>query len=149
MRSLLKFILQSVLVLFTAGTLCGCATIFCGTKERMKIASNPTRATVFLNGDEVGVTPLTFELDRDSAPLVVLAKEGFPDTRVAIETGMNAAVLSNVFLGPLMPIGIVVDVRSGAALTFEEDEILVPLLRKNEKRKELYDGDVVLTRFED
>ena len=42
----------------------GCATLFAPGPDRIAVSSNPAGARVFLDSQEVGVTPLTVSLDR-------------------------------------------------------------------------------------
>lgn len=152
MSAFLKPFSVFVPAILAAGTLCGCATLFCGTSEEVRIDSMPSGANVFLNGKNVGKTPLKVELDRDTHPLIVLSQAGFPDTRVQIDWTMNPVVLTDVFTGVFFffgfPItGIIYDVRSGAACSYAEDDIVVPLLQADETELKLYDDNVILTNF--
>ena len=152
MKNFLHIIPASLFALGAAGTLCGCATLFCGTSEEVRIDSMPSGASVFLNGKNVGQTPLKVELDRDTHPLIVLSQAGFPDTRIQIDWTVNPVVLTDVFTAPLFllgfPItGIIYDVRSGAACSYAEDDIVVPQLQPDETELKLYDDNVILTNF--
>lgn len=139
----------AVIASAVAGTQGGCATVFCGTSESIRVDSIPSCAEVYMNGDFVGRTPLTLDLDRDTMPLLVLRKDEYADTRVQIDWRVNPGIVTNVFPGGILvfPIlfGFVVDVRSGAACSYAEDDIVVPLLFAEEKEMSLYDGGVLLS----
>jgi len=140
-----------VSVTLVAGALSGCATVFWGTSESVSVDSIPPHADVFLNGDRVGRTPIELKLDRDTMPLLVLRKDGYDDTRLEIASRINPGIVTNLFPGGLLivPIifGPIVDVRSGAACAYAEDDLVVPLLMTGETKLELYDGNVRLTKY--
>lgn len=124
-----------------------CATFYGGASEDVRVDSVPSGAEVWLNGDFAGTAPLTLKLDRDTHPLVVLKKEGCTDTRVKIDWTVNPAVLTNAFAPPLIFFGVILDVRSGAACRYAEDDLVVPLLAADEESLTLYGGNVVLERL--
>lgn len=152
MKNLLLKIFCVVPVLSLAGTLSGCATMFCGTSEDVKIESFPSGASVFLNGENVGKTPLEVEMNRDSHPLVVLKKDGYADTRLQIEQEWNGTTMLNLLFFPGIPFGFpitgwILDARSGATSEYTEDRVLVPLLEENMYQGIFYDGNVKVTNF--
>lgn len=152
MKNLLKKTLRVVPVLSLAGTLSGCATMFCGTSEEVKIESFPPGASVFVNGENVGKTPLEVEMNRDSHPLVVLKKDGYADTRVQIKQEWNGTTMLNLLLFPGFPVGFpitgwIIDARSGATSEYTEDDIVVPVLTKDALRAIYYKGNVTLTNL--
>lgn len=70
-KSILSCTLASTLVLSS------CATIISGSKQNVKINSNPTVATVFVDGGEQGKTPLEIKLKRNSDHKIALVLEGY------------------------------------------------------------------------
>lgn len=125
----------------------GCATILSGTFQGVEIESAPSHAEVFVNGDFAGTTPCEVKLDQATEPYVVLKKEGYADTRVKLKKGVSGWLFLDVFPGIVTYIvpGLIVDAWAGAGRSFNEDDIVVPLLLKNEKRMSFYDGNVTLS----
>lgn len=121
----------------------GCATIVTGTFQEVKINTEPAGAEVFVNGDSVGFAPVSIDLDQDTDPYIVLKKAGYSDTRVKLKKGANGWLVLNVFTG-IVP-GLILDAWAGAGKSFNEDDIVVPLLLPEEKQMRFYDGNVVLT----
>lgn len=152
MKNLLKKTLRVVPVLSLAGTLSGCATMFCGTSEEVKIESFPPGASVFVNGENVGKTPLEVEMNRDSHPLVVLKKDGYADTRVQIKQEWNRTTMLNLLFFPGIPVGFpitgwIIDARSGATSEYTEDHVVVPVLTKDSLQNVYYEGNVKVSNL--
>lgn len=128
----------------------GCATIFSGTKQEIRIDSDPRGAELFVNGQFAGYTPVSVEVARDEPTAFVLKNEGYADTRVRIRRGVNWVVLTDAALLPLFFIGApiwgtIIDIRSGATRSYKETDVSVPLLLPSEKRMFFYGGNVLLT----
>lgn len=135
-----------------AGTLSGCATMFCGSSEDVKIESFPSGASVFVNGKKVGKTPLEVEMNRDSHPLIVLKKEGYADTRVQIKDEWNGTTMLNALFFPGIPFGFpitgwIIDTRSGATREYTEDHVVVPILTKDSLQNVYYGGNVKVSNL--
>lgn len=149
MKNLLTKMFQVVPVLSLAGTLSGCATMFCGTSEDVKIESFPSGASVFANGEFVGKTPVAVAMNRDSHPLLVLKKDGYADTRVQIEQEVNEACWLNLIGGwPVAWIpAFILDARSGASSEYSEEQVVIPLLATDAYQGVFYGGNVKVTNF--
>ncbi len=75
----------------------GCATLFSGTSEPVTFTSEPAGAEVVLDGDRIGVTPLTYEMDRETFrhSTVVLRKPGYKSEKFAVRKTLNTVALFN------------------------------------------------------
>lgn len=152
MKNLLTKLFQLAPVLSLAGTLSGCATMFCGTSEDVKIESFPSGASVFVNGEFVGKTPVDVSMNRDSHPLLVLKKDGYADTRVRIEDEWNGMTMLNALFFPGIPFGFpitgwIIDTRSGATREYAEEHVVIPLLAEDAYQGVFYGGNVKVTNF--
>ena len=57
----------------------GCVTLHSGTTQRIRVATTPPDAQVFLDGQPVGVTPVDVTVSRrNRRPVLVIENEGFP-----------------------------------------------------------------------
>jgi hypothetical protein len=114
-------------LLFGAYTLLsGCATIVhLGSNEELSVSSDPSGATVVIDGTERGVTPLATKVERKKDHAVVLTKEGFEENQSRVESHISWWIAGNVILGGL--VGILVDVMSGGGYTIEPDKVAVTL----------------------
>lgn len=104
----------------------GCATIVhLGSSEELNVSSEPSGATVLIDGTERGVTPLATKVERKKDHAVVLTKEGFEESQSRVESHISWWVAGNVIFGGL--VGILVDVMSGGGYTIDPDKIAVTL----------------------
>lgn len=146
-------LLSAFVICALASALSGCATIFGGTRQTVDFDSRPSGARLFINGDFAGITPVSVRIDQNQLPLIVLKKDGYADTRVKIEPGLSALILTDLALTPLVFIGapiwgVLIDLRAGAARGYSETDIVIPLLPNSETReRKIYNGNVSLTNF--
>lgn len=104
----------------------GCATIVhLGSTEELSVSSEPSGATVVIDGTERGVTPLATKVERKKDHAVVLTKEGFEENQSRVESHISGWIAGNIILGGL--VGLLVDVMSGGGYTIEPDKVAVTL----------------------
>lgn len=89
----------------------GCATLFSGTRQEVRVNSKPEGATVFLNGRRVGATPMTVMVSRWGWHRVRIEMEGYEPYEVKLEKTYNSNANANLLVGGVW---IVVDVLTGA-----------------------------------
>jgi len=106
-RSLL--VLICVVCAFTGS---GCATIVAGGPDAVFISSTPTGATVTIDGAQVGVTPMTAMVRRNSQ-MVTFSKAGYQDISLPVQKDFNAWVLGNLLIPYGFFIGLIVDGVAG------------------------------------
>lgn len=91
-----------------------CATLFTGTKDKITIDSFPQGATVKVNDNYVGETPLQLKVKRTvfHKQIVGLSKDGFQPLNYHLTRELNlASLLSQVY--------IPIDVLTGAVILYE------------------------------
>lgn len=106
----MKYISQAFTLLVCA-LLLGCGTIIHGGSQDVSIASEPSGATVEIDGTEVGDTPVTQSLDRGSQHTVEIGMDGYEAEQVIIENNVSGWVAGNIVFGGL--IGLAVDAATG------------------------------------
>ena len=109
--------------------LAGCATVVRGTKQTVRIESNPSGAHIRLSTGAEGVTPASFELGRKEPVVVELQKEGFETQTVTLvpmhsKRGIIAGS-GNALIGGA--IGGAIDGGTGAMLDLEPNPLVVIL----------------------
>ncbi|MFA6961653.1 MAG: PEGA domain-containing protein [Opitutaceae bacterium] len=62
----------------------GCAVLTKGRTQSVVVRSTPEGATAFVNGLEVGKTPLKVDLKRSSAYTIEVRKTGFDNTAIVV-----------------------------------------------------------------
>ena len=89
----------------------GCATMFSGTTQQVRVKSKPTGAQVFLNGKSVGQTPVTAVVSRWGFHRVRIELAGYEPYEVKLEKTYNGDATGNIFIGGGL---IVIDALTGA-----------------------------------
>lgn len=86
-NNFIKFFLFAVCIQFTVG----CGALTGGISDHISIDSNPNGAGVWIDGVQVGTTPLRVSLMSDKNYLVNIKKEGYKETIVNIDLVPNMA----------------------------------------------------------
>ena len=103
----------------------GCATIVKGTTQKVPVASDPSNADVFVDGNLVGQTPTTVVLKRKNDHLLMVQKVGFTPKSVAVVKNVGGAVWGNILAGGL--IGWGVDAADGSQYNLIPSTVSVKL----------------------
>lgn len=89
----------------------GCATIFSGSRDEIKLSSEPGGAKVVVDGQERGKTPLKLSLKKGKDYQVEFTKEGYEKKMVSLTYSLGAGWLILDILTGL--VGILVDALTG------------------------------------
>ncbi|HET9621063.1 MAG TPA: PEGA domain-containing protein [Kofleriaceae bacterium] len=93
---------------------------------RVPVTTFPAGATVLVNDEPVGQTPMVVELDRgQSAAQLKLVLPGYQSILVARGKHLSGWFFGNLLLGGL--VGIAIDAATGAARTFDDTPVQVEL----------------------
>lgn len=104
----------------------GCASIVTPGRFRpVQVQTQPPGAQVFLNDKYEGRSPLTLRVDRKEDHRVRFELPGREPFEGTIESGLNGWVFGNILFGG--PIGLIVDLVSGATAAPKPDEFDVQL----------------------
>lgn len=130
-----RFFKQIAMLMLVTLLVSGCATIVSGSKQNVKITSDPSVADVkieqlLLTTNVVeweGKTPANIKLLRKGSFLVTVSFPGYQKAEIPISSaGMNGWVWGNLAFGGL--IGILIDMSTGAAAALQPGEINVKLV---------------------
>ena len=94
----------------------GCATVVDGPIGRIRVASKPPRATIYLDGKRVGETPALLTVSRWRTPRLRIELEGYQPFDLQLEKGVTWDVMGNFFL---LYTPIVIDAATGSMFTLE------------------------------
>ena len=108
-------------VIGAAFLLSGCASIINGSKQDVRVTSQPSGATVRVDDRESGMTPVTLNLARRTSHRVEVSLNNTKPYEMTLSPTFNPTVLGNLFFGGI--IGFVVDSSSGAANTLKPDRV--------------------------
>lgn len=98
-----------------------CATIISGSKQVVSFQSNPSAATIMVNGFEIGKTPFETKLVRNKEHQVKIILDGYQPYEVTLKRKFNAWYLGNILIGGL--IGIIIDPVTGAIYRLSPGEV--------------------------
>lgn len=109
------------LTLFSSLMLTSCATIICGSTQKVSFNSNPSNASIYIDDFEVGKTPFQTKLERRKDHKVVIKLDGFKPYETRLTRTFNAWYLGNVIFGGL--VGLIIDPISGAVYQLTPSQV--------------------------
>lgn len=84
-------------VLLTSILITSCAGVFKGTEQTLTFTSEPSGAEVMLDGQSLGVTPLSVKVKKNKYDTVMLKLAGHKTVTRPLEKSYDAVALVNVF----------------------------------------------------
>ena len=85
----------------------GCATLANGRHQEVLVLSEPSGASIRLNGQDVGSTPTTVRMRRRGRALLVVDKAGYSPASIPVSRADSRWVFGNlIFLNPLAAQGM-------------------------------------------
>jgi hypothetical protein len=117
MKALTSILTISIFLLFTQA----CGTIMQGTTQQVGISSNPSNASVTINGQNHGNTPMIIDLKRKDAHMVKIELDGYQPYETNLTRSTSGWVWGNIVFGGL--IGLVVDASAGGMCKLTPEQI--------------------------
>jgi hypothetical protein len=110
-------------------SLSGCGAILHGGSQEITFDSKPPGATVKLDNVVQFLTPHTMALSRSSNHHAIFAKDGYEPLQVVIQHHflVGPSIVGNIL--PLFPIGLAIDIMTGAAWGFEQEYLAIDLTK--------------------
>ncbi len=105
--------------------LTGCATIMHGTTQSVGISSNPSGATVTVNGMAYGRTPVIADLKRKDNHIVRLELSGYKPYETTLTRSTSGWVWGNIVIGGL--VGLVIDAVGGGLYKLTPEQVSAQL----------------------
>lgn len=100
----------------------GCATIIHGSRQKVGVSSNPSGATVYIDGQMMGRTPTIVVLTRKDFHHVKIVLPGYMPYETDLIRKVDAWIAGNILFGGL--IGLGVDAVSGSMYKLTPDQII-------------------------
>ena len=90
--------MKQMMILTLMLTLSSCATLFSDSSDELTIDSEPSGATVYLQGERIGETPLKYRLDRETFIHygIRLQKEGYETKSFKVNKTFNKVAILNL-----------------------------------------------------
>ncbi|NLJ10796.1 MAG: PEGA domain-containing protein [Treponema sp.] len=109
--------------------LSGCATIVSGTKQKVKVSSEPAKAQIVVIGQDgkeyYKGGPGEISLPRSKTYTVEISMDGYATQKVSIDKSFNMWFVGNICFGGIP--GAVVDLITGSLWNLEPDTINITL----------------------
>lgn len=124
-------------------TLTGCATIMDGSKQTVAFSSNPSNATVTVDGKVLGNTPLTEDLSKKDKHTVRINLNGYLPYEMTMTRKTNGWVWGNLVFGGL--IGLAIDATTGAMYNLTPDQVNAELRKQGSAAVKKTDNMVLVS----
>lgn len=110
-------------------SLSGCGAILHGGKQEVTFDSKPPGATVNLDNAVQFLTPHTMALSRSSNHHATFTRDGYEPQQIVIKHDflVGPSIIGNIL--PLFPIGLAIDIVTGAAWGFEQEYLAIDLTK--------------------
>jgi len=141
-RNYLIAVAGTVVLLLATVIFFGCATIMHGTSQEIGIQSRPTGATVTINNQEYGKTPVVAKLSRKDNHTVHLTLNGYQPFDATITRSTSGWVWGNIVFGGL--IGLAVDAISGGLYKLSPEQVEAELASKG-MGMDMQGSDIIIT----
>jgi hypothetical protein len=121
--------MKKILVLAISLSLSSCATIIHGSRQDVGFSSNPTGASVTINGVSFGNTPTVVKLKRSDTQAVKISLDGYLPYEVVLTRKVDGWIAGNIIFGGI--IGLIVDAADGAMYKLSPEQLTAELRREN------------------
>lgn len=101
--------------------LAGCATVMNGTSQDIGVSSSPTGASVKINGQNFGTTPVVAKLSRKDNHTVKLEMPGYAPHEMVLTKSVSGWVWGNIVFGGV--VGLAVDAISGGIYKLSPEQV--------------------------
>ena len=117
----------------------GCASIINGTTQKVAIASQPVGATVTIDDQLYGITPVIAKLKRGSEHTVVIEVPGYEQAKFTLTKKISGWVFGNILIGGIIGFGI--DAYSGGLYTLSPEQLNAELKKSQNASATVYKKD--------
>jgi hypothetical protein len=132
-------VLAAGLAVFAPALVVACATIMHGSSQSVGISSQPTGATVVVDSQPVGVTPVAAKLSRKNQHRITVTLPGYQPYEMVTTRKTSGWVWGNIVFGGL--IGLIVDASTGGLYDVRPEEVAAQLGRAD-AGGEMRDGTI-------
>jgi ABC-type amino acid transport substrate-binding protein len=118
-------LLWAMAVLAAPLTVLACASIMHGKAQEVSIASTPSGATVTVDNEALGTTPVVAKLKRKDKHVIAVKLDGYQPFELTTTRSTSGWVWGNILFGGL--IGLAVDLGTGGAYKVNPAQISAQL----------------------
>jgi hypothetical protein len=103
-----------------------CATIMSGSKQDIPITSSPSGASISVDGEMMGITPVTIKLKRNMKNVALkIELDGYKPYQTNLSRGMNGWIFGNIILGGIP--GLIIDAATGSMYKLTPESVTASL----------------------
>ena len=123
--------IKSIIIISLVLFLAGCATLFSSSSDTITFISDPKGAEVYLNGDLLGKTPVTKEVEREffKTMVIVIKKKGYKTKEFNLRNTLTTAAIFNLTSAPSWT----TDAANGSMMEYDPQKYLVTLERTKDR----------------
>ena len=110
-------------VLAVIVSLSGCATLFNDKTPSVDVASNPVGASVYVNGNYIGETPVSVDLSVRKEHSITFRKDGYTERTYQVSRSVGIGWVILDVIGGLVP--LIVDAATGDWFMLDTDHVSV------------------------
>lgn len=111
----------------------GCANIFKGSMQPLTFNSEPPGATVLLDGNASGVTPVTILVKKNTISSVTVKKDGYRPITQPVTKSLDPVAILDVFGSYSSTTSTIVDYSTGAAYEYSPNTFYFDLRKEDSK----------------
>jgi hypothetical protein len=130
--------MKKLLALPLLAALAACGSIIHGGSQGIGFQSNPTNATVSVDNQPKGNTPVVVSLSRKDTHLVRMELAGYQPYEATITRSVSGWVWGNLIFGGLP--GLAIDAITGGLYKLSPDQITAQFLKQNASVQKSKDG---------
>lgn len=131
------------LVVVAAFVVASCATIASGTTQSISVSSNVDGAELYLDGEQIGTTPFTGEVQKNKNTLRV-EHEGYRSETISLSKSLDPVFWGNIIIGGTL--GSITDYGTGAAYQYQPATYQVELQATDQAEAD-YRQQLVVRKF--
>ena len=120
-------LLRSAAMLAAPLAAIACGSIIHGSSQDISIASQPTGATVSVDNQMLGRTPVVAKLKRKDKHVITVTLDGYQPFQLATTRGTSGWIWGNIVFGGL--IGLAVDLSTGGAYQINPKQVSADLAK--------------------
>jgi hypothetical protein len=121
---------HALAIIVISSIITGCAGIIKGTDQTVTFTSEPSNATVMIDGQNRGKTPLTIKLKKNAYSSIMIKKKGYRSVTRPLEKKYDGTALLNIFWD-----SSTTDMITGAAYEYEPNSYHFELEKKTKEDK--------------
>ena len=117
--------LMLLVLVITVGVITGCATLFNPKKADVSFSSDPEGATVFVDGFNMGKTPVVLLIEKKKTHTIEFKKDGYETRAYVLNNHVGVGYIILDIVAGLIP--VVVDAVTGDWYQLDETDVRIIL----------------------